>query len=105
MNLLSLQKNSYNFANIIGDAYFIDNSYNQGFEPTLLNLIPQGTDGSSNILDSSNYGRYLTNSGNPYITSYPVTPNSLVYSGLKFHLDAEGYTEMVQHGLIRFLVL
>jgi hypothetical protein len=84
--------NSYNLGDIIGDAYFVGNSYNQGFQPTLLNLQTQGSDGSTTILDSSNYGRILTSTGNPYITSYPTTPNNLVYDGLVFQLDAEGYT-------------
>jgi len=43
-------------------------------------------------IDSSSYGRIFTNIGNPYVSSYPFTSNTLVTSGLVFHLDAEGYT-------------
>jgi hypothetical protein len=85
------RSNSYNLGTIDGDAYFLDNSYNQGFEPTLLLLEGEGADGSSTFTDSSTYNRILTYTGNPIITSVPVTPNTLVTDGLAFQVDAYGY--------------
>ena len=86
------RSNSYNLGTIDGNAYFLDNSYNQGFEPTLLLLKGEGADGSQTFTDSSTYNRILTYTGNPYITSAPVTPNTIVTNGLAFEVDAQGYT-------------
>lgn len=86
------RSNSYNLGTIDGNAYFLDNSYNQGYEPTLLLLEGEGTDGSRTFTDSSTYNRILTYTGNPVITSVPVTPNTLVTDGLAFQVDAYGYT-------------
>lgn len=86
------RSNSYNLGSISGNAYFLDNSYNQGFEPTVLSLLTQGADGSQIFTDSSSNNRILTYTGNPYITSYPVTPNTVVTDGLAFEVDAYGYS-------------
>jgi hypothetical protein len=51
-----------------------------------------GVDGSQIFTDSSGYNRILTYTGNPYITSLPITPNTIITDGLAFEVDAEGYT-------------
>lgn len=85
------RSNSYNLGTIDGNAYFLDNSYNQGFEPTLLLLNGEGADGSTTFIDSSTYNRILTYTGTPVITSVPVTSSTLVNDGLVFEVDAYGY--------------
>ncbi|NBO98572.1 MAG: LamG domain-containing protein [Proteobacteria bacterium] len=84
--------NSYNLGTIDGNAYFLDNSYNLGYEPTLILLNGEGSDGSTTFTDSSTYNRILTYTGNPFVTSVPVTPNTIITDGLAFQVDAEGYT-------------
>jgi Concanavalin A-like lectin/glucanases superfamily len=84
--------NSYNLGTIQGDAYFLDNSYNYGLSTTLLLMNTNDVDGSQVFTDSSGYNRILTYTGNPYITSLPVTPNNIVTDGLTFQVDAQGYS-------------
>jgi hypothetical protein len=55
-------------------------------------LLTQGTDGSQIFTDSSSNNRILTYTGNPYITSYPVTPDTIVTDGLAFEVDGYGYS-------------
>ncbi len=89
--------NSYNLGTIDGDAYFLDNSYNLGFEPTILLLDGQGTDGSNTFTDSSTFNRVLTYTGNPIVTSSPITPNnvakSIYFDGSSWVFPTSGETD------------
>ena len=81
--------NSYNFGIIEGNAYFKDNTFNEGFYPTLLSLSAVGGNGSQVFGDASSYNRTISVTGTPRVTSYPATSSQMVTNGLVFYMDAK----------------